>query len=309
MKRNFASNRQERGVALVLVIWAIGVLAFIASQVSVASRLSYSETNTAHDGILLDIMIEGAILRAVAHWDNGLASRSGEASTCAHPSGFITHRITPANARISLNASSEETITELLQRLGANANDAKRFAAALADYRDTDSTPRLFGAERLNYRSLGLEHEPKNAPLSSSVELHYVPGLSSEMIERLRDFVSAQNHNPSLNFNYASPLVREIVSARSTTSSDRQSRRRSNRKPITRMADRSLGAGPTVLVVTVSIGSMTRTVEATLGSQSSVNGRRHVVEYRPIHHYHLNHSGHEPADPCFQALKLSSNQS
>ena len=299
MWRRGPGKRQERGVALVLVIWAIGVLAFTAAQLSIASRLSYSETHSERDLLTIEYLFEGAIRRATSDWDTGIASKAGDIYTCSLPQGMLSFKVVPANARVSLNASSERTLSELLQALGADQALADQYAAAIVDYRDADSLAQPGGAEQVAYRSAGRDHTPKNAPLDSGIELHYIPGLSTQMIERLRDETSAQNHNPSIDLNYASDIAKDIVSSAARSTSRSETGRTSNRDVRPRLASQTLGAGPIIIVSSVSLGSLRRSVEVTLGRRSNVTRERRLLEYRPIYHYHLPHRITSPRSECF----------
>ena len=91
---------------------------------------------------------------------------------------------------LNLNTASGDGLRRLLSTLAVSGDRADRIAQALLDWRDADDSRRPNGAERAEYLRLGAPVLPGNAPLRGVAELRHVAGMSDDLYERLRPYVT-----------------------------------------------------------------------------------------------------------------------
>ncbi|MFM9938948.1 MAG: general secretion pathway protein GspK [Hyphomicrobiaceae bacterium] len=179
----------ERGFSLLLALWALSLLAFLAITISQSSGRHARHVRLAQDLARAEAAANAGVSLAILDL---MAGREDGSWRRRFPPGGLPHAcqledtITLAIAveddagKVDLNAASERLLTTLLAGTGIDLARARRLAAAIADYRDADDVRRPDGAEANDYRDAGLARPPKNAPFEAVDELHLVLGFSRE---------------------------------------------------------------------------------------------------------------------------------
>lgn len=210
------------GFALVLTIWAVGLLALLIQTFLTSARFRL------HVGANI-----AAATRAEALADAGVAlalldlvSRSsGDASAprftsspsfCVAPGGLIAVSIESESGKIDLNVASPDLLRRLLVGVGASPSEALNVTEALVDFR-TDGVSSL---ER-NYRLDGRPFGPRKGPLQAVQELDQVLGVSPSLYAAIKPHVTVYGAGVALDPNLATPRLRALlgVEARAALSS------------------------------------------------------------------------------------------
>ena len=147
-------TRRQSGFALLIVLWTVGFLALLGTQLVAAGR---SDTR------LADNLKQEAELRAAA---DGAVARVMFAMQAAHDPGFRTGggerqirigqtpvlvRIENESDRINLNTASLALLRALMIEAGAPPAQADRLAAAILDWRTSGAKARPGGAKAPEY--------------------------------------------------------------------------------------------------------------------------------------------------------------
>lgn len=90
-----------------------------------------------------------------------------------------------ARGVLQVNTAAEGEIARLLRAHDIDPPLNLRIAQELADYRDEDDFVRERGAERPDYARRGLT--PRNAPLETIDELRFLPSMTPQIFQRIRD--------------------------------------------------------------------------------------------------------------------------
>ena len=183
-----AERGRERGVALILVLWVVVLLAVVAAGFASQARLQTDLTRNARSAAearhLADAGVEFAARRLLDRVEP-IGPDFGFA--CAFGGGVVTVSVQDEHGKLSLNEAPEPLLRALLEAAGMSEEAASRLAAAIADYRDADDLARPGGAEVDAYRAAGLP-PPKNAPFEALEELEAVlgapPGTRREAARR-----------------------------------------------------------------------------------------------------------------------------
>lgn len=115
----------------------------------------------------------------------------------------------------AINSSNYGILSQLLQLLGYEEKLAEEIAAAVADWGDEDDVVLNtdLGAEKDYYSQQGLPYRCKNRPFESVEELTLIRGMSTEIFQKIKPFVTIfpLEGSTTVNFETASQTVLEAL--------------------------------------------------------------------------------------------------
>jgi len=195
----------ERGVALMLVLWVVIVLAAIASGVVLAARRQTALAAALRSRAAARYAAESGVaaaraeLRALFRAARGPEDQArvfagldaavrgwGERPLGA---GRYQVAVTDLGARIDLNRANEEVLRGLFRQF-ADEDRATALVDALEDWKDEDDEPREQGAEAADYAKAGSPFRPSNGPLLRLDELTRIRGFSDSLAGVLAPYVT-----------------------------------------------------------------------------------------------------------------------
>jgi general secretion pathway protein K len=277
----------EAGAALILVVWAIGIMALIATIVARSAHIYAASAYGERNDLAATLLAEGGLRMAVDLWDTGHPDfRNGEAIICRHGNDVLRLEVRPTSALIDLNTAPEGLLSGLVLALGEDERQAKRAAAAIADYRDADDTPRPGGGERIAYEREGRSH-PANRPFRRVSELAAVAGMPQRLVDAARPHLTLLNGTPSVTLARASAPVRAAVQQPASIAQPLPPSRISVLEDsISRLSQsHSNGEAGAPLMVRAGArlqGGRVRVIEATFGRTGRGGPSRPIVESRSV---------------------------
>jgi len=197
MSRRTDQGRQ-RGFALIIVLWAIGLLALlvigVVSSASREARLTgnlraQAVTRAAADAVLSEVVLE--------------VLRSGGITPGPRQFGAVQVAINAVDlsGRMNPNLASATMLQALLLRLGASPRQAEYLAAAIVDWRTPGLSPSPHGAKAAQYRAAGMTYGPPGRPFENLDELGYVLGMTPALLAALKPHLtlwSTSDPDPAL---------------------------------------------------------------------------------------------------------------
>jgi general secretion pathway protein K len=191
-------ERRERGFALVVVIWLGVLLALIAAAFtsSVVSRMrsTAATADIVRGEAAADVGIRLAMIELLNPQEGSMPQRfvaSGPTAFCGLGSGTtLAVRVEDEDGKINLNTSNREVLSALFAGLGAKADDARRYAERVMDFRDADNDQRPDGAEASAYSDAKGGQRPKNANFESVDELDQVLGIPNDIRMSAKNYLS-----------------------------------------------------------------------------------------------------------------------
>ncbi len=210
----------ERGLALVLVLVIIALLAALVSDFAFSTLIETRLAGTFRDSRAATSLARGGITvgRELLRQDqNGYDALLAGEEFWRQPmeqipvaEGFVSLRIEDLDGRLGLNALVDavgnpnvvmvERFVRLAEQL--DLDEPRRLADALVDWLDPDSDTRPQGAEAQDYLAAGSPYRPRNGPLLSPDELGRIIGFSTEVVQKLQPFVAVHGGG-KLNVNSA----------------------------------------------------------------------------------------------------------
>jgi general secretion pathway protein K len=199
------SSPRDSGAALLSILMIVAVMSVAAltaldalgRSISLA-RVSSQRSQTLWAARSTEAIGAVAISRLQDLDDNTLrqALETGQAITLPFERGVIQATLSDDSNCFNLNAitgaaddTSHIRFQALLEAQGLFRSDARALAESLADWIDTNTNPRAFGAEDAYYGTLETPYRAANARLVNLSELRAIKGFTPEIIETIRPLV------------------------------------------------------------------------------------------------------------------------
>jgi general secretion pathway protein K len=209
------SQRYQRGVALIIVLWVVTLLTVIAGSFLYAMRTDTRVVSNVMARAKAEAAAEAAIHRAVydLYKPPNVTDRwvaDGVSHEWAYGEAQVTISMIDESGKIDINVVSDQLLRGLLTSQGVPDEEVAALVDAIADWRDPDSLKRLRGAEEAEYTAAGRKYKPGNAPFQTIEELKLVLGMSPDLYHRLEPLITTFSRQPGVNPQIAS---REVLRA------------------------------------------------------------------------------------------------
>jgi general secretion pathway protein K len=208
-------RRDQRGLALVAVLWTMTLLALIAAVFMRETRTELALVRNLESEAKADALAEAGVNRAILillGLDSSVPWRvDGTPIELASVDGVVRIVIQDEGGKIDINRSADAVLEALFAQVGVAAEAAEHLADAILDFRDADNLRQLNGAEDAEYVAAGLRHDAKDAPFASTEELLQVLGMTPDLFERLEPLVTVYSPRRDVNLATAPPAVLSVL--------------------------------------------------------------------------------------------------
>jgi general secretion pathway protein K len=180
---------RQRGIALLIVLWTLALLALLATEVLTASRQDTQLAGNLFDAATLESATDGAVQQAVWHMlDSSTARWSADGLVHVIRVGETSVAVTIDNEADKVNPgiASPALLQALLLEVGADPVAAATLAASIVQWRLGSGPPARRNTTFLRYQRAGMDYAPSGAPLDSIDELGSVIGMAPDLLARLR---------------------------------------------------------------------------------------------------------------------------
>jgi general secretion pathway protein K len=186
----------ERGIAIVIVLWVILVLSLLISgfaftmhvetQVASYARKELKAEMLARSGI--EVARMQLILGAQSPTNSGFDALNQDWATnelmyVDHElgDGMFNVKVIDEESKIPINRATDVQLKRLFGLLGVEPSDGDVITDSILDWIDDDDLTRLNGAESDYYQSLSPPYRAKNGPLDRVEELLLIRGVTPEL--------------------------------------------------------------------------------------------------------------------------------
>ena len=243
-------NRQ-RGVALLLVLWATMLLAALLVGVAAASRSHGEAALYGAEQVRAELAAEAGIAHAVAGLRapdiRGQWVPDGRPYHFAFDGAEVTVAIVDATGQVDLNAAQPELLRALFEAAGAHPGRAEALADAIAGWRGSArQQPGGLGT----LRSAATRAEPVHGPFRSIDQLARLPGMNRALYDKIQPTVTVFSGRNFPDASYAGPLVlaalRGVGDAEAAAMATARRRRPPQRGAGNGLAVGAVGNGPLI---------------------------------------------------------------
>ena len=193
-RRHPAVTRRERGFALLIVLWTLGLLALIGTQVTSAGHTEAKLAGNLRGSAIAEAAADAAIDEAALHLIDPSGRRwiaDGRSYLVRLPQATVLVQAATEQRKVPLNTVPTVLMAALLRHLGVDPRMAVVLAAQIGDWRSPANFPLRLGAKAPQYRAAGREWGPPNRPFRSVSELRLLLGMTPELYALLAPHVSA----------------------------------------------------------------------------------------------------------------------
>ena len=198
----------QRGIALIAVLWVTMVLGLIAAVFMRETRIDVNLARNNIENAKAEAIADAGINRAIlglAGLDKTLPwSADGTPYSFAFGEGAVTVSLQDEGGKIDLNRSAEPVLEGLFTSVGVAPQAAQRLADAIADFHDADNLRRPNGAEDADYAAAKLPYDAKDAPFAKTDELLQVLGMTRALYERVAPLITVYSPRRDVNLATAS---------------------------------------------------------------------------------------------------------
>jgi general secretion pathway protein K len=183
-----AMRNSQQGFALLIVLFTVGFLALLGTQIVAAGRSDTQLADNLKQQAVLQAAAEGAVANVTFSMlaaKDGRFQADGVVREIRVGQTLVLARVDDESDRINLNTASGVLLRALVIDVGGAPALATRLAAAILDWRTSGETPRPGGAKAPDYQAAGRAYGPPGAPFQSVGELEDVLGMTPDLYGRL----------------------------------------------------------------------------------------------------------------------------
>lgn len=213
---------QEKGYALVMVVWIMAILTMLALGFSRHITVGSAGLGNAIGASQAEILAQSALERGIhALLNPGERERwklDGTAYQFSYKGAVLTFSLEDEHGKIDLNFADRQLLLALFEEVLSARTLAEgknitpdMMVDRLLDWRDADDLPRLEGAEFPEYEAMAYEVGPANRPFRSVSELQQLLGMDRTLYEDLVDMVTVHSFEGTINPEHAGARVLKII--------------------------------------------------------------------------------------------------
>lgn len=193
MKQASEAAERQRGFALLIVLWALVLLALVVSGIAASGHTESALAANLQGGAVAEAAADGAVAIALFHTlEAGRDHWSADGTLHGLRIGAerVTVRVMDEDGLVNPNTATKALLVALLRRLGTDPDVATHIAAAMVDWRSPGPAPSPGGAKEPQYRAAGRSWGPPGAAFRSTREIALVLGMTPPLAARLRPYLS-----------------------------------------------------------------------------------------------------------------------
>ncbi len=204
--------KRDSGATLIAVVWIVLLLSLLAVAVIMATFGMRQAIQSIEQDRRELLLAEAAVTLFMKEHFYSPDERAFLADIVIVQGQEYKVQVTFESGKINLNRASRSLLSAMFIVLGNDEAVSQATAAAIVDWRDSDSITTTDGAEAADYDAAGLEYRPRNGPFESIGELAQVLGMTESAFVCVRPLltVSAPASDP-VNLDHAPQRVREII--------------------------------------------------------------------------------------------------
>jgi len=195
--RATGSRTTERGIALVIVLWAVVLLGIMAQAFVTEIRTETKLTQNLVDDGAAKALADGGIYAAIGRLseEQALLNAGGGGLPPAWQTAddLVDIAVQDEDGKIDLNTASDELLSTLFRSVGLDEDAARAMTDKIADWKDPDNLRRLHGAEDDAYSAAGLPYGAKDKRFEDVEELRLILGMTPALYRLVAPALTTYN--------------------------------------------------------------------------------------------------------------------
>lgn len=210
-RRSLPRRTAQRGVALLLVLWACTLLAILLGGYAALARTEGLQARYQFAGTQAHYAAEAGLMRAVYGLQDPVVKQrwigDGRVYTFHYDHAVVTLSSIDEAGKVDLNAASPEVLQGLFQATGMPQAQAQVLAAHVVGWRSPVGLKGDAASQRAAYQAAGRDYGPRNGPFASVEELQMVLGITPALYRQVADVITIWSGHASPDPDIAPPLA------------------------------------------------------------------------------------------------------
>ncbi|WP_049622672.1 general secretion pathway protein GspK [Frateuria defendens] len=203
-----AARRRQRGIALLVVLWACTLLAVLLGGYAMLARTEGMQARYQFAQAQAHYAAEAGLARAIVGLQAQQPAQRWIADGRAYDFRFDNAQLHVSaideNGKVDLNAGSPQVLQGLFRAAGLREDEAQRLARAVVDWR---SFVPLGASAPTDGLYAGRDYAPRHAPFASLEELQQVAGMTPALYVRVAPVITLWSGRESPDQGSAPPLA------------------------------------------------------------------------------------------------------
>jgi general secretion pathway protein K len=203
-------KRSQRGVALLVVMWACTLLAILLGGYAALAHTEGVQAGYQFQQTRAHYAAEAGLMRAIyalqAPNINDRWVADGRMYPFVYDGAKVGVSVISESGKVDLNAATPDILTNLFRNAGVDPQHAAAIAQAVVDWRSFPMTPQQTAQRAAAYTAAGRDYGPRNGPFASVEELQMVLGMNPQIYEAIAPYVTIWSGRASPDPNTA-PLL------------------------------------------------------------------------------------------------------
>ncbi|MFK8068603.1 MAG: general secretion pathway protein GspK [Gammaproteobacteria bacterium] len=184
-------KNEQKGIALVIVLWMLALLSIIALAYSGMTRSENQLTSNVARSAKARAIAEAGLWTAVHDLLRAPNDRrfSPDGTVVVLPIENKYKALVSSqdeSGKVDLNKASLELLLGMIKSTELDHEQSLHLVEAILDWRDKDNLQRVNGAETAVYEELDLPYGAKNGTFNSVEELMLVKGMTEEIFDQIK---------------------------------------------------------------------------------------------------------------------------
>jgi general secretion pathway protein K len=208
-----ATRRDDRGFALLIVLWALVLLALIVTEMGTSGRMESKIARNLMANAEAEAAADGAVYQAIFHLADGSDQAwqpDGAQRLLTVGSVPVDLHIEDESGKINPNLADPALLQALLIVLGTDQRLAQTITQGIVDWRG-GNPPELQAGVVQRYQAAGLKYQPSFSPFESVDDVGLVLGLPPDLAAQLEPHLSVHQ------IGMADPARADAIVARALT--------------------------------------------------------------------------------------------
>jgi general secretion pathway protein K len=195
-------RRRERGWALISVLWTTAMLGMMAAATQDLTVTSVRTERRALTRAHLDADLDAATVRAIVALDDTRPGSRCRIDSQSFPFTYdgvtMTITVQDEDGKYDLNEADDDTLAPLFQSVGVDSKTSSILADRIVEWRteaNSDDTHTLHGGTDADYA--GVPWKPRHDDFQSVSEVRLVLGMTPQIYERVRPYLTVYSRNDS----------------------------------------------------------------------------------------------------------------
>lgn len=203
--------RNQRGVALLLVLWACTVLAILLGGYATLARTAALQSRTQLAQARAHYAAEAGLAWAIDQLQGSAVGQRMAADGRAYPFRFdgidVQVSVVGEDGKVDLNAATPEVLQGLFRAAGEDAVAARQLAVEVVDWRSFATRPGQSAQARARYAAVGRDYGPRQTAFASLAELQLVLGMTPALYRQIEPAITIWSGRSAPDPNSAPPLA------------------------------------------------------------------------------------------------------